>query len=331
LNPTGQWLTLWIESGWPLFQPFFSVLVAVGCERLLPILPQWDPFILFRGMASNLEQKVNPSKAANSFQQQLISGSLSILLMLSLVLPLAALLIWLSDAGWTLSAALLYLSLQWQPVRRDIATISRSLQQQNKDYAKQLLALRVRRETQSLSEMGIAKAAIEMASLRYFYSYVSVVIGFLLLGPLAALSLRCLFELGQAWLDKPLQTNGYTLPLNRLRKVVEWLPGRLWLCLLRLSAGWQVSGRLIHQQAGGTRSRMPILAATASMDKLNLGGPAIYLQQKVRYPRIAAGKNPAACDIMPALNRLEVVGATLIISTGLIYLTISTVPIILAF
>lgn len=328
-----QWaneLALWNESGWPLFQPFFALLVAIVFERLLPPAPQWEPFILFRGMAHNLEQRVNPQHSPNSYKQQLISGSLSIVLMLTLVVPLIGIFMLYADASWPFDAAIMYLCLQWQPVKRDIATISAELEAPAPEAAKQVLATRLRRETQTLSPMGIAKATIEMAALRYFYTYITIIISFLLLGPLAALTMRCLFELGQAWHETPLQQNGFTQPINKVRGVLEWFPKWVWIGLIRLSNNWRASGQFIHQQAGIARGRQPILAAVASMNALNLGGPAIYAAQKIRYPRIKAGKNPQSWDIIPATKHIERVGTTLLISAGLIYLTISFIPLIIA-
>ena len=327
---TADWVTDWIETGWPLFQPFFALLIAILCERLVPIAPHWDPFILFRGMASNLENRVNPSHRPNSPQQQLISGSLSILLMLSLIMPITALLLLFADNNWPLDAAILYLCLQWQPIRRDIVTIQNNLSTASRSYAKQLLGFRLRRETTALSEMGLAKATIEMAALRYFYTYISILLSFMLLGPLAALMMRCLFELGQAWQDTPLQHNRYTLPLNQLRALLEWLPKRLWLGMLRLSSGWLVTGRYIQQQAGVARGRMSLLAATAVLSRRNLGGPVLYASKKIRYPRVEVGANPQPCDIIPAINHLERVGITLLIGAGLIYLTLSSIPLVLS-
>lgn len=321
-----EWLATWTESGWPLFQPFLALLVALLAERLLPIPTQWDPYILFRGLARNLEARVN--KPANSEQQQRISGSLSVMLMLILILPLVTTLWLFADAGWTLDCLILYLCLQWQPIRLDARTIFDNLSQGNKGYARQLLSIRMRRDTKPLSEMGIAKATIEMAAIRYFYSYVAVCLYFVLLGPIAALTYRGLFELGQAWRDRPLQINAFTQPLNLMRNGVDWPARRLWITMLRLSGNWRTTGQFVQQQRQIPRGRMPLLAAMAGLTGVNLGGPVIYAEEKVRFPRILPGREPTRCDIIPAINRLEAAGMTLLSAIGLIYATLSSLPLL---
>lgn len=257
-------------------------------------------------IAKRLADKVHPDTQRPAAQQRL-AGSLALLLMLLWPLGIAYGLLLISAWPILINIMLLFMCISWQPYDGKIAHIARLLQHPQLRLARQLASPLLLRKTDKLSELGLSKALIESASLRFASQYLAVLCWYLLGGALLALAYALVQAMAQQWSVKLHQNKHFGL-CSALLYAIGQLPG-LWLAalLLVLQSSFINSLNILRQSTGGyfRRSQALLLRLTAAKLNVNLGGPAYYAQQKVQRERLQAAHEPTSADIQRFLHLLR--------------------------
>jgi len=295
----------------PTIQSFLVLILIVLVERVLSIPDKYHPLSLLKLMAIRMTSKVN--KSTNSHYQQKISGSLAILVIT--VPSLACLMLLHNFAEFPLffDAIFLLLALSFSQVQSRITSIANLLAADKKTLAREKLKPLVLRQTEQLSTMGLIKASIETLCLRYSYQYIATLFWFMCLGGIGAFGYRLLFELQQAWNPKQVGFQYFGQPIQKLVRLLSWLPVRLSLLCFMLSHNISSAWQALRLYAPKTSHQLILIICGGALG-IQLGGPVIYNQQKYRLPKLGAVRLPVQQDIHRTNRALNT--STLIWLTG---------------
>lgn len=180
------------------FHVFFVILASLLLDRLVPLSNYANPLVFFRILFDRITLKVNSSEP----KQSAIAGGLSTL---SLLLPFLIIIYLIREFAhykFIIDILLLWISLQFTHDKSLLRQTFSALSKDKKELAKNLLSTIVLRDTAPLSKLGIIKAGIECTYLRYLYQQVTPLVTFILLGPIAALTYRLLYEAHHQWHTK---------------------------------------------------------------------------------------------------------------------------------
>lgn len=289
---------------WPpeLYLWLLYSLVLLG-ERVVPTPPHNHPLQLTT-LARAMAHKVHSPSHTRS--QQRISGLMATLTLLGPGLLIVALIFWISDQAWILSALCLYLSAASRRQYRAYQAISAALRDNQLAAARTLLQAHVSRDTSQLSAIGVSKANLEWYSRFIIQAWVASIFWFALLGPLAALAYRGLYELAQAWPVMRKRWHDFGFAANWL---LRRLAGPSILLSYLVFAAWQLSkGKVLpwrfvqqpfmHVQDGR------LWRALASQMTICLGGPIMLEGDKRQRPRFNYGSEPGAYTL--AAGQLQI-------------------------
>jgi adenosylcobinamide-phosphate synthase len=279
-------------------------LCVILLDRVWRIPPQAHPLTLYRMLVTNLAIKVCPASSA-PLTQHYISGTLGIVVLTVPFLIVLAFVLSLAEYTWFFDALILFCCINFYSIRRQYKLITLALSGNKKLLARERLTLLVARQTNSLSDIGIAKAAIEAYLLRFMQQFVGVIFWFLVAGPLAALSYRLLLEFRWQWHRKKRQFTAFGLPAYWLSQSLILIPYCLGLLLILLSTSpiGAIKG-LRHTPQRGISSLL--LSTFGAGMGIQLGGPAFYDGTKLRNPRVGGSRQVRFSDlthVLRAINR----------------------------
>lgn len=287
---------------------FSLVLVA---ERVLPTPSHNHPLQLLRMLARAMARKVH--KPGQSRSQQRISGLMATLTLLAPWLVILALLFWMSDLDWALSALVLYITLASRSQSSAYRRIEEAVKLGHNQLARELLDPHVTRETAQLSALGLRKANLEWYSRFIVQGWFATLFWFSLLGPVAALAYRGLYELAAAWPSMRKSSHDFGFAANWLARRLAWpatLIIYLLLALREVLTGkllpWRFTQqRFVHAQDGR------LWRALARNLQTALGGPIMLEGEKRQRPRFISGSEPDQATVRRGqlvLNRLQWIG-----------------------
>lgn len=296
-----NWLIAFFNS------PPAILLVALLLEALVPIPDRWKPSALLP-LFDRLVKRVHHAYASTS--QQWITGFL-----LPMVVVIPSLLgSWsfrnLAPSNTLFDLILLMWLLESHSVKTRLHAIQQLLKQKKTALAKLQLASGVLRDTNSLSEMGICKAAIEMSLLRLLKQWLTVGFVYLLLGIHGALFYRLVQLTSQACNIKLAQNRICGELSCRITQAFNLLPVyAVILIQTLLPQGVQAFKATIRQfrQWPELISGLLLIHSGASL-KIGLGGPRFYLGTKIRYPRIGGESDPSVSHLLSAYYRIFFIG-----------------------
>ncbi|RAK00628.1 cobalamin biosynthesis protein CobD/CbiB [Aliidiomarina maris] len=289
---------------WPpevsLWLLYTLIIVA---ERYLSGVGRSHPAHALNLLAIGMARKVQ--RPDNSRSQQRISGLMALL---SLTLPwlvIVAMVMWISELDWIIDALILFVCLHSCSARKDFNAIAGHLKLGHNERAKALNQAYVSRDTSRLSELGNTKAGIEWYSRFITQAWVSTLLWFVVVGPLAALAYRIIYQLAQAWPATQTQWRDFGFAANWLARAFSW-PG-VYLVLLMLAMRQLLGGKVLpwrfaqqpymHAQDG------KIWRAVASRLHITLGGPIMLNGRKRVRPKFHFGAEPSP-HALPKLGRL---------------------------
>ena len=294
-----------------------ALVTAWLLQRYIPLSSAIDPIAFFRFVCERMAQKVLPEKLNK--QQNFISGSLALI---TLLVPTLIIVLLISKVAYyplILDILLLYVCLQFSSSERASKQIFNALKQQKKQLAKALLSPHVLRDTDSLSEMGISKATIEMFSLRLIYQQVSCIFCFLLFGPIATLAYRLCYEAQQSWNPKYPKFRHFAWLASTLSAVVQYVPVRVFsLLLLIVSINKHSIGYLKFLFAPKmifTSNGSFVLASVSCVIHRNMSGAVKYQQRRVMRQKFIRHGEPTISDIKDFIG---ICSATMLLYLGLL-------------
>lgn len=233
---------------------------------------------------------------------------------------LALLVVWLPCAAglWALrnlslseplfDLLFLLLMLESRPLR-ELAKATRALASQETLVVARLQAAPwLRRETGSLSVMGLLKAVSESCVLRLVGQWAGPLLGFALAGVQGALLWRLAQLMNQAWSPKQREFAHFGRAAAALHQGL-CAPAILLLALpLCLSQLRQLGSRLRAALHWPYPAMGCLLSLLAQATGNRLGGPRYYQGQLVRFPVFDAGAEPVAASPQRLLQRLLLIG-----------------------
>lgn len=293
-------------------------LAAIALERWLPLVTWYHPFTLVKLAFVNLVKRTFHHEQ-KAFSQYLAS-TLALGVILLVCLTLMYLFLQLVYYPQLLSAFILYLCLDSHTPKRKAQAIYQKLNSKQKGLAKALLAGIVCRQVNRLSVAGITKATLESTTLRYMQHYFCVILLYWITGALGVLAYRLITLLHQACREQMFPNSAYLKPINALLFVLQ-LPacGLLTLCFLAANHtrvgvnNIKHYGRHFYNKNTGV-----LLSAAASALAVQLGGPAIYQQQRFEKMRISLAPLPTPAHIPILLRTLEQINAVWLLVITLI-------------
>lgn len=298
----------------PLVQPVWMMLLVMLVERVFNWPEKYHPLSFFRILAAGMDKKVRPS-TNDSKLQQTISGSLAATVLLVPFLLILALLINLAEYPQFFDAILLLIALQFRPYLLRYKTVMRALQNDKKILARSTLSAMVLRDTDKLSPLGIAKAAIESLLLRAANQYVGTLFWYLVLGGLGAITYRLLYEFSQAWNTKLVKYRHFGQPVRTVFSLLSWLPKRLFIMCIAIAEN--ISGAIAAARKSPKKadSNGKFLSVCGGALGIELSGPAFYAGEKIRMPRVGGKREIRFADMQRLINALRKVGAVLLVLT----------------
>lgn len=287
--------------------PPLILMVALLLEAFIPFPARWKPSALVP-ILERLVRRVHHQYA--SHQQQVITG---LLLPIVVIIP-SLIASWsfrnLAPVSVMYDVLMLFWLLESQSIREGLIVLKQLFLQKKVSLAKLHLRQYVLRETQSLSEMGLCKAAIEMSILRMTSQWLTVGVIYLLLGIHGALFFRLIQLIAQSCNIKLAHNRLCGEISTRLMQSMNMIALFVVLILqLLLPKGFGAlkvcfkQFRLWPDLVSGL-----LLINLGVALQLGLGGPRIYQNQKVRYPRIGAIKDPEPSRLMSGYRRIALIG-----------------------
>ncbi|MFC3914962.1 cobalamin biosynthesis protein [Pseudaeromonas sharmana] len=293
------------EAFWTLLaSPLPIAVLAVVLETLLPLPAGFRPSALLPWL-EQLARKVN--RPGHHSTQLWLAGLLTPLVVLIPALAACWALRNLSLSEGLFDLLLLVWLLELKPLGQQLNALRPLLHQDKLPLARLQLAPMVRRETRQLSLMGLSKACSETLILRWSGQWAAVLFWYLLAGIEAALCMRLLQLMNQAFSVKLARNRLFGEMSGRLYSLMVWMPA--WLSVL-LQGAFAGGGRAVQQALLGARQwpaqgQGALLGAVAGGLNIRLGGPRFYDGHKLRYVTLGGCQEPDLSTPVRVLGRLR--------------------------
>ncbi|WP_100656086.1 cobalamin biosynthesis protein CobD/CbiB [Alteromonas flava] len=275
-----DWHLLWAS---PLLQPAWLIALAMLIESVWRWPEKIHPLTFFRFIALRLARRVNRAEQ-RSIQQNRIAGVLAPALLIAPLSICLWLFLELVYFRWFFEGLILIVAIHFNPHFTRYKRIVDLAQKQQKLLGRDYLQHFVLRDVTQLSPLGIGKAAMEGNVLRFYYQVAIPLFWYFLLGPIAAISARLLYECVQVWSLKHRQYKQFGLPVAACFRWLGFVPRLYTSFVLSLFyRPWHTLPEWLRSLS--SQSRDAILRITAKAISAELGGPAMYEGKKWRFQR----------------------------------------------
>jgi len=279
--------------------PIGMLVSVMLLEKLLNWPAQAHPLTLLNSMAITMAAKVH-SDPKSAVSQQRISGILAIVVLSLPIAFIVGAVLTFAEFGFFFDGLLLLIALHFQPVLDGSKKIEGALKNHKKALARYQLSRFTLRESESLSELGICKAAIETLLLRFCYQYMSVIFWFFIGGGIAALLYRFVYEMSHTWNIKLDKYQHFGRPVSWLSLLLQWIPVRLTAILFIVAVNISNAFKAIKKQKGNASTHTFLLTFMGGALNVELGGPAYYNRRKIRLPKCGGTRTVELSDIAKA-------------------------------
>ena len=277
-----------------------SCLAGVGLDVVLGEPRRGHPLVLFGQLADRLEAHFNGPDGRGWRSHGVTAWCLA-------VLPLTALawlLSLLPGVGWVVEVLLLYIALGLRSLGEHLVPVALALRQGDLAEARRRVGFIVSRDTGSLDEQGVARAATESALENGSDAVFAALFWFAIAGAPGVVLYRLSNTLDAMWGYRNPRFERFGWAAARIDDLLNYLPARLvaltyavlgqtrraWACWRRQAPQWD------SPNAG------PVMTAGAGALGLSLGGPAIYHGELHERPPRGEGEAPTARDLERALD-----------------------------
>jgi len=304
------------------------VLLAIMADKVWTWPAKWHPVTFIQLLAKRMAERVQ-TPVESSFQQHCISGSLAYIVLFGPLLALLALLLEFAAYRAFFEWLLLYWILGFSHTQALFQRVFYALSKERKTLAREWLAKLVKRDTKSLSDIGVGKAAIEALVLRYFYHYVTIIALFFIGGIVLAMAYRCALECRWQWKRTEAKKDAFVLPVTLFCRLAQWLPCAISITLLKIAIWPRNTAEDGRKSVKVTKPNVSFwniapFALHTFGRKLGiaLSGPVFYQGIKLTYPRLGAPYQVRLSD-MQATETLLTLLTTLIVFIILLLVAIT--------
>ncbi|MBU2979495.1 cobalamin biosynthesis protein [Alteromonas sp. C1M14] len=284
-------------------QTLAIVILAIAINSVWRWPEKYHPLTLFRLLAKGMAQKVKP-QATDPPRQHRISGSLGAIVLIAPFVVLVALLVYMAEYPLFFDAIILLCLLDFAQAKRQYRRIMAALAKDQKLLAREILGTIVARDCQRLSDLGIAKAAMESLLLRFYYQVCGVIFWFLIGGPAIALGYRLLLVFSWEWHWRLPGYYWFGLPVRRLARLLAIVPAFIGAFMLAIVTH-PVRGFKAITQCKHSDPTSFLLALSGGGLGVKLGGPAIYGGNMVRYHRVGGPLNVKYSDMYRCIQAIS--------------------------
>ena len=289
-------------------EPFEMCLMLIAgllLDRIFGEPRRWHPLVGFGRVAVWIEGSLNrqPAKPASR-----LTGLIALVIA---VAPFVALTVWLASLhvwlGWCVQALALYAALGAKSLTQHIRPIADALAAHQLDDARALTARIVSRDTATLDETGIARAAVESALENGNDAVFGALFWFMLLGAPGAVLYRLANTLDAMWGYRNARFNYFGWAAARFDDLLNLAPARLTALTYALLGHTRTALHCWRTQAAtwSSPNAGPVMAAGAGALGVALGGAAVYAGETEQRPPLGQGATPTAQHIMQALRLVE--------------------------
>lgn len=279
-----------------LLAPPFMLALAYLLSMLIP--EAWRPRYLLAPLAEALVRKTN--RAQRPAGQRRLAGGLALTLLLLPALLLTYLLTGLAAYPLPFELALLAWLMPGPALGRDTETLFSRLLAGQKTQARGALAHWTIRDTQSLSELGLVKAGIEVQLHQARIQRFALMFWYAVGGPLAATLSWLANELARLWHPERPEMPSFGYWPSRLSGVLMLPVNGLLGLTLSLYGNPMMPWQARHQLTGDLLSRSrqwPQLCLACSLQR-QLGGPWQLEGQRHLRPRLGPPTPPEPEDLL---------------------------------
>ncbi|WP_299802065.1 cobalamin biosynthesis protein [uncultured Shewanella sp.] len=277
------------------------LLVSILLARIAPLPRSLQPLEWLSQVAKNLSAKVNHVNRAPS--QQLIAGTLAMLLLIIPFWAVISFLVELAEFPWFFETIIIYLCLQDDHFRYIANETAIALKRDNKARARSLLLPWLTRSTASLSNVGLCKAAIERLSTTSIYGTVSAILFYAIGGVPLLIVARMIKQLESCWPVYNPEFHYFGMPVYALSTLFHFLPAKLWNLSLAIQGGPKSLATLLFPKINATPlNEYQTCEVVASALSIELGGPVKFKQTRVDMPKITYGDLPDEQSLLRAIK-----------------------------
>lgn len=270
------------------------LLAALALDLCLGEPRRAHPLVAFGRLAERLQQRFNPGGAG--WRSHGVSAWALAVLPLTLA---SAALVQLPVIGVWLEIFLLYLAIGQRSLLEHAQAVASTLRLGDLTAARAAVARMVSRDTASLDEQGVARAACESVLENGNDALFATLFWFCLLGAPGAVLYRLANTLDAMWGYRTAELERFGWAAARIDDLLNYLPARLVALSYALLGNTWRALRCWQLQAGehDSPNAGPVMAAGAGALNLALGGPARYHGAWQMRPLLGEGQAPRARDI----------------------------------
>ncbi|MCW8107509.1 cobalamin biosynthesis protein [Alteromonas ponticola] len=310
-----------------------GTLAILWLVVLLDFIWRWPsayhPLSLLRIMANNMAKKVLPLKQDPSLQHY-ISGALGVIVLITPFAVLVGLLVYIAEYPLFFEAVLMLALVDFSHIRFQYARVVAAVGNHKKMLSREMLNPIVYRDCTRLTDIGIAKAAIESLVLRFCYQYWGVLFWFLVAGPVTALVYRMLLTLNWEWHWRKPGYLRFSQPVHNLTKALRAIPAFIAIIALCMVTNPLKAWRALMNTKVRDQSSL-ILAVMGGGHDIKLGGPAFYHGHMNRYPRVGGQREVRYSDMIYCQRAITRASLLLIALSTLLLLAIWEIPPVTSF
>lgn len=285
------------------------VLVAALADLLLGEPTRYHPLVGFGSLAKAVENLLYPlMRLSGTMLTQRFIGCVAVVLT---IVPLVWLTIVVVSGPWWLSmplhAAILYLAIGAKSLAQHARAIKNALLNDDLHDARRLVSYIVSRDTGSLQNEDICRAAIESVLENGNDAIFGAIFWFVLFGAPGAVAYRLSNTLDAMWGYKNERYLQYGWAAARLDDLLNWIPARITALSYSICGNffngircWRTQAKLWYSPNAG-----PVMAAGAGSLSIELGGAASYHGSFKQRPKLGCGLPPNAYDIERAVALLS--------------------------
>ena len=280
------------------FQSLGVLLFAVLLNAVWRWPPASHPLTLMRYLALRMSDKVCPGPQDSPLQHK-ISGSLAVFMLVVPICVALAILVSMAHYPVFFEALIMVVVLDFHNVRYQYQRVVKTVGQNKKMLARENVSVMVARDCDTLTDIGIAKAAIESFLLKFYYLYCGVIFWFLVAGPVAALVYRLLLDMSWQWYVRLPRFQIFGRPVRTLVRIARFLPALAGATLMLIVTNAPQAIRSMRAaRAKDMTSRL--LALFGGGLGVRLGGPAYYAKRRINQTRVGGSRDVRYSDMVYA-------------------------------
>ena len=308
----------------PRYQSLFVLWLAIAVDALWRWPQSTHPLTLMRYLVEQMGRKVVPSRDYGR-SQHYISGSLAAVVLFTPLVICVAILVYMAQYPVFFEALILVSLLDYGYQRQQYKKVLASVGRNKKSLAREMVQTITARQCNTLTDIGIAKAAIESLWLKFLYLYCGVIFYFVVAGPIGALVYRLLLLTSWQWHYRAPAMTFFAKPVRKLVYTLTVPPAAIG-GLITLLVSHPIKGFQAIKRSPVKDKTSLLLALMGGILDVKLGGPAIYANKKIRYPRVG-GVNEVKYSHMLATK--SIIAHAMIAVTALASLTMLALAVVL--